>query len=59
MESLLDLVWWDEDEDVQQAYGNPLVNSVCLVLCNTVAMSRCSDIALIAGPSNRTAYCGC
>ena len=61
METLSDLIWEDEDEDVDKAYGIPLQGTLCIVLCTIVtAGGICtSDPPLYQTTTNVGVSCGC
>ena len=44
MESLSDLIWEDEDEDVSKLYDIPLQGTLCIVLCTIVTMGGACSV---------------
>ena len=62
MESLLDLIWFDEEEDVAMSFGDSLVGSVCLVLCQAVSMGNFCARTIVSPNKfnpNTQIECGC
>ena len=43
MESLNDLIWVPEDENIIEVIEDPLKAEVCLVSCNHTSFSGCSS----------------
>ena len=38
METLNDIIWSDEDPDIEDVYGDPLHGTVCIVMCTIVTL---------------------